>query len=116
MESISVRKNSVVDTKILENFDNSKRSARQDALLSTGRVKKSDVLIHIKNVLVGKTFDIFIDGDDLLQILVLAVTENWIVDDDAVDSGVIVGVDQSVFQKLTVDLTELEIEATVDVL
>jgi len=40
---------------------------------------------------VAEAFDIFVHVDDLLQVLVLAVVEDGVVDDDAVDFRVSVG-------------------------
>jgi hypothetical protein len=40
-----------------------------------------------------EAFDIFIDGDDLLEVLVLSVAKDGVVDDYAVDGGVVVCVD-----------------------
>lgn len=61
----------------------------------------------------GEALDIFVDGDDLLQVLVLAVAEDRVVDDYAIDRVVVVGFDEGVFEGLAVDFAELEGEATV---
>jgi hypothetical protein len=62
---------------------------------------------------VRKTFDILVDGDDLLQVLVLAVAEDGVVDDDAVDFVVVVCVDEGVFEEFAVKFAELECEPTI---
>lgn len=48
---------------------------------------------------------ILVDGNNLLQVLILAVAEDGVVDDDAVYGGVVVCVDQSIFEELAVDFT-----------
>jgi hypothetical protein len=53
---------------------------------------------------VRKTFDILIDGNDLLKVLVLSVAEDGVVDDDAVDFVVVVCVDKGVFEEFAVKL------------
>ena len=45
----------------------------------------------------AEAFDIFGDVDNLLEVLVLSVVEDWVVDDDAVDVLVAVGGDDGVF-------------------
>jgi hypothetical protein len=48
----------------------------------------------------------------LLEVLVLPVAEDGVVDDYAVDGGVVVCVDQGVFEEFAVDFAEVEGEAT----
>lgn len=60
-----------------------------------------------------KTFDILAKGDDLLEVLVLTGTEDGVVDYYAVDFGVVVRVDEGVFEKLAIDFAELKREPTV---
>jgi hypothetical protein len=38
----------------------------------------------------AEAFDVFMHVDDLLEVLVLAVVEDWVVDDYAVDGVVVV--------------------------
>lgn len=45
----------------------------------------------------GEPFDVFGDGDDLLEVLVLAVEEDGIVDNYAMDGSVVVYVYQGFF-------------------
>lgn len=59
-----------------------------------------------------KTFDIFVDGDNLLQVLVLAIAKDGVVDDDAVDFVIVVCVDKGVFEEFPINLAKLECEAT----
>jgi hypothetical protein len=56
---------------------------------------------------VGEALDILVHGDYLLQVLVLAVAEDGVVDHDAIDGGIVVGVDEGVFKLLAVDFSEL---------
>jgi hypothetical protein len=62
---------------------------------------------------VGQALYILVDGDNLLQVLVLAIAKDGIVDDDTVDLVVFVRVNESFLKQLTVYLAELESEATV---
>lgn len=62
-----------------------------------------------------QALDILVDGDNLLQVLVLSVAEDGVVDDDAVDGGVIVRIDEAVFEELAVYFAQVERKATVDV-
>lgn len=59
-----------------------------------------------------EAFDVFLDGDDLLEVLVLAVGKDGVVDYYAVDFGVVVRVNESVLEEFAVDFSELESEAT----
>jgi hypothetical protein len=43
----------------------------------------------------------------------LSVAEDGVVDDYAVDGGVIVGFDEAVFEEFAVDFAEVEFEATI---
>lgn len=61
----------------------------------------------------GEAFNVFVDGHDLLEVLVLAGAEDGVVDYYAVDCWVGVGVKEGVFEVVAVDFAELEGEATV---
>lgn len=60
-----------------------------------------------------QAFDIFANVYDLLQVLVLSIAKDGVVDDDAVDGVVVVGIDDGVLKEFAVDLSKLEREATV---
>jgi hypothetical protein len=65
--------------------------------------------------LVAQPFDVFGDGDDLLEVLVLAAVPDGVVDYDAIDGGIRVGGEDCFFNVVGVDLAELELEATREV-
>ena len=91
-QPIPIRQDRVVDVQVLEDLDVRQRRARQDALLAFRlAVQEPDVLVHVEDVAVAEPFDVFVHVDDLLQVLVLAVVEDWVVDDYAVDVRVGVG-------------------------
>jgi hypothetical protein len=106
-QTISGGQDSVVDIEVLEDLDDGQRGAGQDALLALGlRVQEADVLVHVEDVAVAETLDIFGDVDDLLQVLVLAVVEDRVVDDDAVDVVVGVGGQDGSFDVIAGDFAE----------
>lgn len=70
-------------------------------------------MVHVENVAVREALDVLVDGDDLLQVLVLARAEDGVVDYYAVDGGVGVGVEECVFELVAVGFAEGEGEATV---
>jgi len=90
-QTVTRRQDGVVDIEVLEDLDDGQRGTGQDRLLALGLgVQEADVLVHVEDVAVAKTLDIFVDVNNLLEVLVLAVVEDRVVDDDAV--GVVVGV------------------------
>ena len=52
VQSVPIRQDCIIDMEVLEDFDHCKWSAGQDALLLVVRVEKSDVLVHVKDILV----------------------------------------------------------------
>jgi hypothetical protein len=113
VQSVPIWQYGIVYPEVLEDLDHGKRSAWKHALLRIGVVKEADVLVHIENVLVREALDIFVDGHNLLQVLILTVPEDGIVDDYAVHGRVVVRVDEGVLEKFAVDFAELKGEATV---
>lgn len=112
-QSVSVGQDGVVDIQVLEDLNVGKGSARQNALLALGfRVQEADVLVHVEDVLVAQTLDILADVHDLLQVLVLAVVEDGVVYDDAVDLGVFVGAEDGFFDVVAADRAEGVLEST----
>ena len=94
---------------MFEGFDHGQGRAGEDGFeeggggcAGGGGVEVPDVLVHVEDVLVGEAFDVFGDGDDLLQVLVLAGGEDWIVDYDAVGGGGGVGGEDGVFDVIVV--------------
>ena len=71
VEAVAVRKNSVVDSDIFHDLDQSKWGAGNDALLGLGFVQEADVVVHVVDVLVVQTLDILADIDNVLKVLVL---------------------------------------------
>jgi hypothetical protein len=61
---------------------------------------------------VTEAFNIFADVDDLLKVLILSVSEDGIVDHYAIDLGVIVGFENSLFKLFAIYLSKLEAEST----
>jgi len=115
-QSVSVGQDGVVDVQVLEDLNVGQRCAGQDALLALGfRVQEADVLVHVEDVAVAETLDIFGDIDYLLQVLVLAVVEDGVVDNDAVNVGVGVGIDNLFLDVVAADFAEGILESTVKI-
>lgn len=60
----------------------------------------------------GQTFNVFVNRDNLLKILVLPIAKDGIVDNYAIYRRVVVRIDEGIFEKLAIDFTEVELEAT----
>lgn len=91
-ESVAVRQDGVVDVQVFEDLDDGEWCAGEHAFLALGLlVQEADVLVHVEDVAVAEALDILVHVDDLLQVLVLAVVEDGVVDDDAIDGVVFVG-------------------------
>ena len=113
-QPIPIRQDRVVDIQVLEDLDVRQRRARQDALLALRlAVQEPDVLVHVEDVAVAEPFDVFVHVHDLLQVLVLAVVEDRVVDDYAVDVWVGVGSEDGFFDGVAGDVPEGVAEATV---
>jgi hypothetical protein len=112
-ETVAVGQDSVVDVEVLEDLDVGQRGAGQDGLLALGlAVQEADVLVHVEDVPVAQAFDVLGHIDDLLQVLVLAVVEDRVVDDDAVDVVVGVGGQNGFFDVVAGDFAEGVLEST----
>jgi hypothetical protein len=59
-----------------------------------------------------QSFNILVDRDNLLQILVLAVAEDGVVDNYTVHGRVIVRFDEAVLKKFAIDFAQVKCEAT----
>lgn len=115
-QPIPIRKNSVVNLQIFQNLYNSKRRAGQDGLLALRArfgIEEADVLIHVEDVSVTEALDIFTYVDDLLEVLILAVVEDRVVDDDSVNVRVVVGRENGLFDVIARRGTEGIAESTV---
>lgn len=66
-------------------------------MLLSGRVEVADILVHVEDISMTETFDIFGYIDDLLQVLVLSRVEDWVVDYHSINVLVGVGGDYGVF-------------------
>jgi len=107
----------VVNLKMLEYFDNSKWCARKNRLLLVRRrIEKPDVLIHVEDVFVRQTLDIFFQSYKLLDVSVLtrSTREDWIVNNDAVDCIVNVRSEDCFFDIFLCDFAEIKLKATVN--
>lgn len=71
-------------------------------------------MVHVEDVSVAEAFDVFFDGDELLEVLILSRVEYGIVDNDAVDSFILVRRDDVGFDLFSVYLPQQEAEATID--
>ena len=91
---------------VLEDLDHGQRRARQDTLRQLVSVQEADVLIHVEDVLMGQTLDVLFQGDDVLQVLVLAGVVDGVVDDDAVVERVGVCGQDGFFDGVLVDVVE----------
>jgi hypothetical protein len=112
MQPVSVGQNRVIYPQILQNLDNCEWCAGQYALLRVRGIEEANVLVHVEDVAMRQALDVFVDGHDLLEVLVLPVAEDGVVDHYAVDGGIVVGVDEGVFKEFPVDFAEVEGEAT----
>lgn len=71
VQAVSVRQDSVIDSDILHDLDQSQGCARNNTLLGLGLVQETNVMVHVVNVLVVKTFHILAHVDDVLEVLIL---------------------------------------------
>lgn len=68
-------------------------------------------MVEVEDVAVREAFDVFVQGDELLDVPVLCGAEDGVVDEDAVDGGVGVGGEDGVFEGVFGDGLEVEGEA-----
>ena len=116
MKPVAVREDGVVNPQIFQDLDHGQRCTRQDALLRAGRVKEANILVHVENVTMRQPLNILVNRDNLLEILVLAVAEDGVVNDYAVNSRVIVCFDEAVLKKFAIDFAQVKSEATITAL
>lgn len=113
-QTLAVVQESVVNTEVLEDLDASQGSAGQDRLLQVvGRVEEADVLVHVADQLWRQAFDVLVHADGPLQSAVTFRVEDGVVDDNAVNSIVGVGVAQLILEVLTFHFTQSEVEAVI---
>lgn len=114
-QTVAGGQDSVVDIEVLEDLNDGQRGTGQDALLALGLgVQEADVLVHVEDVTMAETFDVFGNIDNLLQVLVLTVVEDRVVDDDTVDVVVGVGGQDGTFDIVAGDFAEGVREATIE--
>lgn len=102
---------------VLEDFDNRKGGTGEKRFLEVvGRIKEADVLVHVEDVAMRKTFNIFVHSDDLLEVLVLAIAKDGVVDDDTVDGIILIGGENLVFEIVSVGLAKLKLESAGEML
>lgn len=113
-EAVAGGEDGVVDLQVLEDLDDGEGRAGQDGLAQVGgRVEEADVVVHIVDVLVAEALDVLGQRDGLLDVLVVSgvAGEDGVVDDDAVDLVVLVGLLNLLLELLLVDATQVKIEA-----
>ena len=112
---VAVRENRVVHAQVLQDLDHGQRRTGQDTLLQAPvTVQEANILEQVEDISVAEALDIFTDISNLLQVLVLAVVENWVVDDDAVDGVVGVGGQDGAFEFFAVNFAQGELASTAD--
>jgi hypothetical protein len=97
---------------VLEDLDDGERCAGEDTFPHFFVVQKPDILVHIEEVSVGEAFDIFVYGDYLLEVGILAGTEDRVIDYYTVDCGICICRDQGFFNSISVDGAKGERKAT----
>lgn len=113
-EALAVVQEGVVDAQVLEDLDAGEGSAGQNALLRVvRRVEEADVLVHVADELWRQALDVLVHADRPLQGAVALRVEDRVVDDDAVDGVVGVGVTQLVLEVFPFHLAEGEVESIV---
>lgn len=96
---------------MLQNFHDRQWSAWKNGFLLVKRcVQKADVLIHVEDVFVRESFDVFFESYELLDVLILTggAWEDGVVDYDAVYGRVGVGSEDCFFNLFFGDETEVE--------
>lgn len=110
-KTLAVVQEGVVHTEVFQDFDASQRCAGQDRLLQVvGRIKETDVLVHVADQLWRETFDILVHADGPLEGTIALGVEDGVVDDHSIDGIVGVGVPELVLEVLALDLTDGEVE------
>lgn len=113
-EAVARGEDGVVDLQVLEDLDDGEGRAGQDGLAQVlGRVEEADVVVHVVDVLVAEALDVLGQGDGLLDVLVVrgVAGEDGVVDDDAVDLVILVGLLDLLLELLHVDATQIKVEA-----
>jgi len=85
MKAVAVGEDSVINSDILHDLDQSERCAGDDALLGVGLVQEANVVVHVVDVLVMKALDILAHIHDILEVLVLQVNSRKVERDIHLD-------------------------------
>ncbi len=73
-QSVAVSEDGVVDLNMLESLDDGQRRAGQNGfLLVRRRVKETDIMIHVVDVLVAKTLHVLVQRHYLLDVSIMMV-------------------------------------------
>ena len=78
-----------------------------------GRIKETDILVHVADQLWRETLDVLVHADGPLEGAIALGVEDGVVNDDSIDSIVGVCVPEFVLEIFTLDLTQGEIESVV---
>lgn len=111
-QAVPVRQDRVVDVQVLQDLDHGQRRARQNGFHGLLVVQEPNVLVHVEDVLVAEALDVLAHIHNLLQVLVLSVVEDRVVHDNPVDSGVVVGRHDRLFDVVFGDIFERILEPT----
>lgn len=111
VEAVTVGKDHVVDSNVLHDLDNSQGGARENALFGVGVVQEADVVVHVVNVLVVETLNILAHIDDVLKVLVLAISKDRVVDHDTMDILILIGLHDLDLQLVSGALPQLKLDA-----
>lgn len=71
VEAVSVGENSVVNSDIFHDLDQTQGCAGENALLGLCGVQETDVVVHVVDVLVVQALDILAHVNNLLKVLIL---------------------------------------------
>lgn len=113
-QTVSIREDGVIDLEIFQNLDYGEWGARENRLLGFLLIEEPNVLVHVEKVVVAESFDIFCGIDKVLDIAVLSrgSRENGVVNNDAVDGLVGIGINDFLLNIFFLDSPEGEIKAT----
>ena len=113
-KTIPVWEDRVVDLEVLKDFDTCSRCTWKNGFEVVGwRVEEASVLVHVEDVFVGQTFDVFGKRDQFFDVRVLTRGVYWVVDYYAVDAWVGVCGQDCFFYFVFGDYFQVEVKATI---
>lgn len=71
VETVSVGENSVIDSDIFHDLDQTQGCAGDNALFRLCFVQETDIVVHVVDVLVVQTLDILAHVNNVLKVLIL---------------------------------------------